>query len=257
MDNAFLHSSLQLKRRLSRVHDFVAVIHRARLQEERNRRFLIQRVQRLPLKMRDFRDTEDDLTKARRIRCTSVSYLTDDPVDLRMVRVDDNAREGTIVMEPVGKERQILNMEFTMDGQNALIGVFCSHGKRDQRSLGNVVRARKRIGQCQEKTRIIRKDSQFDLVREETLVLYGIIVLLVRKGSVREIHTWIKKGLEVVDGLHVRRADMVDAATGRDDQSDLAVRDGLVGNEMHGGAWRRHCLGGGVVFSIFYCAVFP
>jgi len=38
-------SSLQLTLRLSHVDAFVAVLHRMRLQEDRNIRFLIQRVQ--------------------------------------------------------------------------------------------------------------------------------------------------------------------------------------------------------------------
>jgi len=41
--------------------------------------------------MRDFRDTEDDLPKARRIRCDGVCDLTDDPVDLRVICINDDA----------------------------------------------------------------------------------------------------------------------------------------------------------------------
>ena len=100
-----LHSSLQLALGLSHIDEFVAVIHGVCLQEERNGRFLIQRIQRFPLKMGDFRDAEDDLLKARRIRCNGVCDLTDDPVDLRVIRVNDDAREQTIVMKPVCEKR--------------------------------------------------------------------------------------------------------------------------------------------------------
>jgi hypothetical protein len=41
--------------------------------------------------MRDFRDAEDDLTKARRIRCDGIRDLTNDPVDLRMICIDNDA----------------------------------------------------------------------------------------------------------------------------------------------------------------------
>ena len=137
------------------------------------------------------------------------------------------------MLEPVGEERQIVNVEFTMDGQDALIGVI--RRNVHERSLGNVVGARDRIGQCQEKARILREDSELDVVREKALVLHGVIVLLVRVGSVGLIRTRIEKDLEVVDGLHVRRADVVGAAAGGDHEGDLAIRGWLAGDKMHGG----------------------
>ena len=139
------------------------------------------------------------------------------------------------MIEPVGEEREILDVKLTMDGKDTLIRVFCSHGKSHQRSLGNVVGARERIRQCQEKTGILRKDSQLNIVREVTLVLHGVIGLLVREGSVGAVRVRVEKGLEVVDGLHVRHAHMVGATAGSDDQCDLVGRGGLAGHKMHNG----------------------
>jgi len=67
--------------------------------------------------------------------------------------------------------------------------------------------------------------------------LHGVIVLLVRVGSVGLIRARIEKDFEIVDGLHVRRADMVGAAAGSDDQGDLSLRGGEAGGEMHGDEW--------------------
>ena len=109
-----------------------------------------------------------------------------------------------------------MHVELTMDGQDALVGQVIGR-EGYHRSLGNVIGAWKRIGQGQEKAGILLKDPEFNVVREETLVLHGVIVLLVRVGSVGEIRAGIEKDLEVVDGLHVRRADVVGAAAGSDD----------------------------------------
>jgi hypothetical protein len=135
-------------------------------------------------------------------------------------------------MEPVREKRQIVNVEFAVDGQDALIGVI--RRNVHERSLGNVVGAWKGVRQCHEKAGILPEDPKLDVVREMTLVLHGVIVLLVRVGSVGLIRARIEKDLEVVDGLHVRRADMVGAAAGRDDQGDFSVRGGAAGDEMHG-----------------------
>jgi hypothetical protein len=145
-------------------------------------------------------------------------------------------------MEPVGKERHIVNVEFTMDGQNTLVAALWSHGKGHQRSLGNVVRAWERIRQCQKKTGILRKDSQLDIVREVTLILHGVIALLVREGSIGTVRVRTEKDLEVVDGLHVRGADMVGATPGSDDQCDFTVSGRAAGDEMHGRVEVGHLL---------------
>ena len=72
--------------------------------------------------MGHFRDTKDDLREARRIRCDRVCDLRENPVDLRVIRINHDAREKTVVAEPVREERQILNVKLAMDGQDALIG---------------------------------------------------------------------------------------------------------------------------------------
>jgi hypothetical protein len=136
-----------------------------------------------------------------------------------------------------------------MDGQDALIG--CVFRENYQRSLGNIVGGWERIGQSQEKAGILCEDSKLDLVREDTLVLNRVIVLFIRIGSVREIRIRIEKDFEIVDGLHVRRTDMVGATAGSDDQCDLLVRDRLVGYKMHGGSRRGALYSSMFVFSIF------
>jgi len=158
-------------------------------------------------------------------------------------------------MEPVREERQIVNVEFAMDGQDALVGQVIGR-EGYHRSLGNVVGTWKGIRQCHEKAGILRKDPKLDVVREMTLVLHGVIVLLVRVGSVGRIRAGIEKDLEVVDGLHVRRADMVGATVGSDDQGHLIVRGEAAGDEMHSSTlWGIFCVG--VSCFNFFCGMAP
>ena len=48
-----------------------------------------------------------------------------------------------------------------------------------------------RIRQTQEKAGVLREDPKLDLIREDTLVLHGVIVLLVRIGAVGKIRMGI------------------------------------------------------------------
>jgi hypothetical protein len=154
-----------------------------------------------------------------------------------VIRINHDAREKTVVAEPVREERQILYVKFAMDGQDALVA-RCIFRENHQRSLGNRVGGRERIGQTQEEIRVLRKSAKFCAVFKDALVMHGVIVLLVRIGSVRAIRMGIQEGFEIVDGIHVRGTYMVGSAAGSDGEMDLVGRSEVViVNETHG-SWR-------------------
>jgi hypothetical protein len=65
--------------------------------------------------------------------------------------------------------------------------------------------------------------------------VHGVIVLLVRIGSIRVIHMGIQESLKIIDGIHMRGTDMVGSAAGSDGEMDLVGRSEIViVNEMHG-----------------------
>jgi hypothetical protein len=169
-----------------------------------------------------------------------------------VIRINHDAREKTVVAEPVREERQILNVKFAMDGQDALVA-RCIFRENHQRSLGNRVGGRERIGQTQEEIRVLRKSAEFRAVFEDALIVHGVIVLLVRISSIRVIHMGIQEGLKIVNGIHVRGTDMVGSAAGSDGEMDLVGRSEVViVNEMHGWrAWRGICCVGAVVFQFY------
>jgi hypothetical protein len=70
--------------------------------------------------------------------------------------------------------------------------------------------------------------------------VHGVIVLLIRIGTVGKIRMGTQEVLEIVDGLHVRGADMVGATAGCDGEMDLVgCSEVVIVNEMHGW-WREH-----------------